>query len=131
MRETHSGSYLCGAVRIGVAGSLGKVVYCHCTQCRKQTGHFYAGINVADGDLTIAGEGEVAWFQSSTEARRGFCRVCGSTLFWKAAAMPYTSILAGCIDGETQTEGARHDFAGSKGDYYRIDDSLPQNDRFP
>lgn len=131
MDETHSGSCLCGQVRYTVTGPLGPVIYCHCGQCRKQTGHFHAGTNVADGALQVAGAEHVSWYQSSPEARRGFCRHCGSTLFWKAAAVPYISVLAGSLDGETGVQGARHDYVAFKGDYYRIEDGLPQHETFP
>ena len=45
------GSCLCGAVRIEVAGRLEKQPEaCHCAQCRKQTSHFFAGVNVLRND---------------------------------------------------------------------------------
>ena len=131
MSETHAGSCLCGAVQFTIQGSLGPVIFCHCGQCRKQTRHFYAGTNVADAALAVTGGGNLAWYQSSPEARRGFCRICGSTLFWKAQAVPYISVLAGSLDGPTGLQGVRHDFAAFKGDYYRIEDGLPQNATFP
>jgi hypothetical protein len=55
MDDSHSGSCLCGAVRFKTRGPLRGVVYCHCSQCRKQSGHLYAATNVADGDITITG----------------------------------------------------------------------------
>ena len=131
MTQTHQGSCLCGQVRLLVAGPLGRVIYCHCGQCRKQTGHFYAGINVDEAALRIEGGEHVAWYRSSPEARRGFCRHCGSTLFWKADGLAYIAVLAGAFDGPTGTQGARHDFVAFKADYYAIADGLPQNDTFP
>jgi len=130
-QETHSGSCLCGGVRFTVTGPLGKVIYCHCSQCRKQTGHFYAGTNVPDAALLLEGGGNVAWYASSEAAKRGFCRICGSTLFWKAHDVGYISVLAGSLDLPTGLQAARHDFVADKGDYYSIDDGLPQNDTFP
>ena len=52
MTSSHKGSCLCGAVRFTASGPLRGVLYCHCSQCRKQTGHYYAATNVADDDLT-------------------------------------------------------------------------------
>jgi hypothetical protein len=38
---------LCGGVTFEVAGELEKKPEaCHCTQCRKQTTHFFVGVNV-------------------------------------------------------------------------------------
>src|SRR5688572_6173704 len=53
--EIHTGSCLCGAVRFKTSGTLRGVVYCHCSQCRKQSGHYYAATNVADTDLEVTG----------------------------------------------------------------------------
>lgn len=131
MTETHSGSCLCGAVRFTASGPLGGVIYCHCSQCRKQTGHFFAGTNVPTDSLVVTGADRVVWYRSSPEARRGFCGSCGSTLFWQADGYPYTSILAGAFDGATGLVAVRHDFVANKGDYYQITDHLPQHETFP
>lgn len=122
----NSGSCLCGAVRFHTRGALRGVVHCHCTQCRKQSGHHFASTNVADDRLTIDGAENVAWHQSSEDAKRGFCRTCGSVLFWKHRKLDYTSINAGAFDKPTGLKGAMHIFVADKGDYYDIADGLPQ-----
>jgi hypothetical protein len=71
-------------------------------------------------------EGSVRWYQSSTVARRGFCEICGSQLFWDHAGASHISIMAGAIDAPTGLSGAEHIFVASKGDYYEICDGLPQ-----
>ena len=38
----HKGSCLCGAVRFEVEGELPPPDACHCAQCRKHSGHFFA-----------------------------------------------------------------------------------------
>ncbi|MEO1275292.1 MAG: GFA family protein [Pseudomonadota bacterium] len=118
------GSCLCGAVRYAVTGPLRPVIACHCRQCRKTSGHFVAATSAAHGDIAI--EGEVRWYDSSPDARRGFCPVCGSSLFWDETGGGRMSIHAGTLDGETGLELAGHIFTGAKGDYYRIADGTPQ-----
>ena len=54
-KDTRTGSCLCGAVRFKTRGDLRGVVYCHCSQCRKQSGHFYAATNVPDANIAIEG----------------------------------------------------------------------------
>ncbi|MDP8915942.1 MAG: GFA family protein, partial [Pseudomonadota bacterium] len=76
------GSCLCGAVAFEVAGELHAPDACHCRQCRKQSGHFWASTDVPRAALTVHGADKVTWFQSSERVRRGFCSVCGSFLFW-------------------------------------------------
>ena len=126
MTDKHEGSCLCGGVRYTTDGPLSDVIACHCTQCRKQTGHFFASTNVADEHLNITGFQNLTWYYASDEAKRGFCRTCGSTLFWKHSNDPRTSLLAGSLDGKTGLKISKHIYCADKGDYYEIDDGLPQ-----
>ena len=129
MSSVHTGSCLCGAVSFRTSGPLRGVVYCHCSQCRKQSGHYYAATNVADDAITVAGADNVKWYAASTKARRGFCSNCGSVLFWKHSELDYVSVMAGAFNKPTALEGECHIFVGDKGDYYAIDDGLPQFER--
>lgn len=122
----HTGRCLCGAVSFQTQGELRGVIYCHCSQCRRQTGHFYAATNVADDRLDVTGAENVSWFSASAQARRGFCRICGSALFWKPVDGDYTSIMAGLFDQPTGLEGKCHIFVADKGDYYELNDQLPK-----
>ena len=122
----HSGSCLCGKVRYEVDGPLRPVVACHCSQCRKQSGHFYAATNAPDQAIKIFGQSNLTWYESSSDARRGFCSVCGSALFWKKESDDFTSILAGSLDAPTGLKIAKHIYCADKGDYYEITDGLPQ-----
>ncbi|MCB1438167.1 MAG: GFA family protein [Nitratireductor sp.] len=126
MTDTHSGSCLCGNVRFQVRGQLRGVIACHCNQCRKQSGHYFAATNCPDDLLTVEGLDHLRWYQSSQSAKRGFCGTCGSALFWKDTSAASTSILAGAFDKPTGLRMERHIFCEFKGDYYEISDGLPQ-----
>ena len=126
MTEIHDGSCLCGAVRFRARGEMRGVIASHCTQCRKQTGHYLAATNVADENLTLEGEESLRWYRASSFARRGFCGNCGSVLFWKADSESHTSITAGSFEKPTGLKLTVHIFCADKGDYYDIDDGLPQ-----
>jgi hypothetical protein len=123
----HKGSCLCGAVRITVDGELPPPDACHCGQCRKQSGHFWASTDVPKDRVRIEGEDRISWFQSSEKVRRGFCSVCGSVLFWDPPHRPAIAIAMGCFDKPTGTKLGHHIFVADKGDYYEIADGLPQN----
>ena len=124
--EIHTGACLCGAVRFKARGTLREVVYCHCSQCRRQSGHHYAATNVLDSDLEVEGAETLTWYRASDFARRGFCATCGSALFWKNDSEDHTSIMAGAFDEPTGLQAGKHIFAADKGDYYEITDGLPQ-----
>ncbi len=118
-----TGSCLCGAVRYRVSGALRPVIACHCAQCRKTSGHHVAATSAPRESVEI--EGEVAWYASSATARRGFCPVCGSNLFWDGPG-ENLSIFAGTLDGDPGVRLAGHIFCADKGAYYEIADGLPQ-----
>ncbi|WP_413720891.1 GFA family protein [Silicimonas sp. MF1-12-2] len=118
-----NGSCLCGAVTYHVTGPLRPVIACHCTQCRKTSGHHVAATSAPRETIEIAGE--VRWYQSSTTARRGFCPVCGSNLFWDGPGANL-AIMAGTLDSPTGLTLKAHIFCADKGDYYEIADGLPQ-----
>ena len=121
-----SGGCLCGAVRYEVRGPLRPVVMCHCTQCRRMTGHVMAATAARRADFRLVSSGELAWYTSSPEARRGFCARCGSTLFWECGGRDYLSIAAGTLDDASGLSIACHIFVADKGHYYEITDSAPQ-----
>ena len=129
MSDKHTGSCLCGAVRFTASGPLRGVVYCHCSQCRKQSGHYYAATSVDDDRLEIEGGENVTWFAASDFAKRGFCATCGSVLFWKHNEQDEISVMAGAFDKPSGLRGEVHIFVADKGDYYGIDDGLPQFER--
>ncbi|MEM7222608.1 MAG: GFA family protein [Pseudomonadota bacterium] len=124
--QDHHGGCLCGAVRYRVAGPLRPVVACHCGQCRRTSGHHVAATQAHRADLTIEGDGAITWFQASETARRAFCKICGSHLFWDPVGGDKVSIFAGSLDQPSGLELAEHIFVADKGDYYEIADGLPQ-----
>ncbi len=127
--DLRTGACLCGAVRFRTRGALRGVIYCHCRQCRRQTGHFVAATNVADERIVIEGGEAIAWYAASDEAKRGFCGRCGSLLFWKHRDLDTVSVMAGAFDTPTGLVAECHIFVSDKGDYYTIDDGLPQHAR--
>ena len=123
----HKGSCLCGAVTFEVSCDLPGPDACHCSQCRKHSGHVFASTDVPRAALTIRGEEHVRWFRSSEKVRRGFCVTCGSSLFWDPIERDWTSIAMGAFDGPSGTKLRIHIHVADKGDYYDITDPLPQN----
>ena len=120
-----NGSCLCGNIRFKAHGTPEGFALCHCSQCRKQSGHLWASAHVPDGDLQVTGE--VTWYQSSKKARRGFCATCGSFLFWKHDDDDHTSFSLGSLEVPTGVRLEKHIFTSDKGDYYDIADDLPQS----
>lgn len=121
--QVRTGSCLCGAVRYTVTGPMRPVIACHCTQCRKTSGHHVAATSALRANVEITGQ--VTWFHASQWARRGFCPTCGANLFWDGEG-ENLSIFAGTLDGPTGLTIAGHIYCKNKGDYYDIPEGVPR-----
>ncbi|MFK7941352.1 MAG: GFA family protein [Paracoccaceae bacterium] len=124
------GSCLCGAVRYEVAVPLTEAHACHCTQCRKQSGHYIACASAPKDAVSIDGADHITWYQATPGIGRGFCRQCGAHLFWDDGGEEW-SINAGALKAPTGIKISRHIFCADKGDYYEITDGLPQFYAYP
>lgn len=90
MTETRTGGCLCGAVRFSADLTSTQFGACHCEMCRRWTGSALLGITTPEGNVTWQGAEHIASLQSSAWAMRGWCRNCGSNLFFKVTAdSPY------------------------------------------
>ena len=126
MNDVVRGQCLCGSVRFHTdRATMRDVVICHCAMCRRWHGHVGAYSNIPRTALVFDRQDDLAWFQSSDFARRGFCRVCGSRLVWEAPERPVISITAGALDNPTGLSTTLQIFAGHKGDYYELDPAVP------
>jgi hypothetical protein len=125
MKSKHTGGCLCGAVRYVIDGELRDVIACHCSQCRRTSGHFVAATNAPKAALRLERADTLRWYRSSPAAERGFCGTCGGNLFWRPNEGELISIMAGTIDTPTELKIAAHIFVADKSDYYQINDGVP------
>src|SRR5687767_9578923 len=122
-----SGGCLCGGVRYEVRGPLRDVVVCHCSRCRRTHGHVGAYTACRSAHLVLVQDASLRWYEADERAR-GFCGVCGASLFWRAAGRETVSIAAGTLDPPTGLKTIAHVFTRDQGDYYVIDGP---GERFP
>ena len=89
-------------------------------------------VNVHRSNLIVSGEENIRWYPSSETVSRGFCSDCGAHLFWKPVidGYDYTAVLMGILESPTGLKLSKHAFVGDKGDYYEINDGLPQSDAY-
>jgi hypothetical protein len=125
-----TGGCLCGAVRYRICGPLRDVIVCHCWKCRRFHGHVGAYTSVRRDQLFLTAQPGLAWYRSVTDeaydVHRGFCRECGSGLFWDPRGAPNIAIAAGSLDEPTGLKTIGHVWISQKPDYYSITDGLPQ-----
>jgi len=101
MSKAIRGSCLCGGIAYSADGPFFQSSHCYCSMCQKQHGAAAGSyINVpTDTFVWERGEDLLQEFNSSQHGRRGFCRVCGSTLIWRSEETPQRIALAlGTLD---------------------------------
>jgi hypothetical protein len=80
-------------------------------------------------ELDFSEERGLRWIDSPDsehDARRGFCSECGSSLFWQIPGSRTVSIAAGCLDAPTEIRTIGQIWLESAGDYYEVDDRIPE-----
>lgn len=81
-----TGSCLCGDVTYEIENTPTKVGACHCVMCRKWSGGIYLAVHLTKDQVTFKGEEHIECYKSSDWAERGFCKTCGSSLFYRVTA---------------------------------------------
>ncbi len=77
-----TGTCLCGSVSITADFETKTFGACHCGMCRKWAGG--PGLMVNDPqNIKFKGEENITVYDSSAWAQRGFCKKCGTHLFYR------------------------------------------------
>lgn len=108
----------CGAVTFIAEAPLRPIIACHCTQCRKASGHYWAATSVPSSRFHLTRSDGLRWYRSSDTAERGFCADCGASLFWRPLMEERISIAAGALEGKTGLTIEAEWFLQDAGDYY-------------
>lgn len=125
-----SGQCECGKVKFEVEAVRDTVTVCHCGQCRRTSGHLWAATRAPYDKLLFVNDEGLEWYFSSDFAKRGFCKFCGSSLFYRMNDEDGIGIAAGSLNAPTDLKIGKHIFVKDKGDYYDITDDAPQIDKF-
>lgn len=123
-----TGGCLCAGVRYRIDGPRRDIILCHCENCRRSHGHLAAYTAVLQTDLELIERETLDWYHdSSPDTYRGFCKRCGSSLFWDARdGQGRISVSAGSLDDSSGLKIIGHVYVSEAGRYYAIEDDLPQ-----
>ncbi len=91
------GSCLCGAVKVTANSVDQGLGACHCSMCRKWTGGPLMSV-FCGSDVTFEGEESIGIYSSSDWAERGFCKQCGSGLYYKIKSNQQYHMPAGLFE---------------------------------
>lgn len=120
MSEPRTGRCHCGAVTVTVPASAVGVIACHCEDCQRLHGNFFALLAAPSAEVRWTGEEHIRWYDSSPKARRAFCERCGSRLAKEAYGSGRMLVSAGLFGKETGLGIVRHLYAESKPDWYTL-----------
>jgi hypothetical protein len=120
----------CGACRYASDAEPLNVRACHCRSCQKVTGGpVYARVQVPLDSVTIVGP--VGWYRSSPPLRRGFCTVCGASLFSERQDLGAIGLTMGTLDAPDRFRPSVQIWASARQDWLATDDTIPCFAEFP
>lgn len=114
------GACLCGAVRFTTLNASNSMEACHCGMCRRWGGGPLLSIPCGR-EVTYEGEENIAVYASSAWAERGFCKVCGSHLFFRVNANQHHYIPVGLFDQQGSFTFERQSFIDRKPSFYAFE----------
>lgn len=92
------GTCHCGRVRVTLPGDSAGVIACHCADCQKLHGNYFALLAADRSQVSWEGEEHIEWYRSSPANERGFCRHCGSRLAKRPVEGSRIMVSAGLFD---------------------------------
>ena len=97
--RTIRGHCLCGKVNVSAKRAKNSVGACHCTMCRRWAGGPFMEIDCGT-DVEFDGQDNIAVFDSSDWAERGFCQRCGTHLFYRIKESGQHMVPVGLFDDD-------------------------------
>ncbi len=114
-----TGHCLCGAVRYHATMKNREISACHCSMCRRWSGGPLLIVET-DGALAFESATHVGTYRASEWGERGFCRQCGTNLFWRMQDGSHVVSSAGTL-GEAEGFALTHEiFIDEKPAYYEL-----------
>ncbi|MCP8900538.1 GFA family protein [Gilvimarinus xylanilyticus] len=110
------GHCLCGSIEID-APSIHNIDLCHCSMCRRWGSGPMHALH-CEGDVSFSGD-TPSRYRSSEWAERGFCRQCGTHLFYYLIPADQYILSAGLFQ-QQELSLTQETFVDEKPDYYSL-----------
>jgi hypothetical protein len=117
--DQRSGGCLCGAVRFTAGAIESHFHACHCGMCRRWSGGSpFFGVRCTQVEFEPGDA--LGRYASSSWAERGFCRTCGTTLFYFLRPTESYTMSVGCFDDQRGIDLALEIFIDRKPEGYAL-----------
>jgi hypothetical protein len=118
--RTISGHCLCGAAGFTAKRQTFEAGVCHCGICRRWTGGIDISVECEGDGVELTGEENISVYRSSDWGERGFCKICGSSLFWRLQDGSYYALSLGALDSTDGIAITKQIFVDEKPTYYDL-----------
>ena len=126
-QDIRSGGCLCGAVRVRATLPALDVHLCHCEQCQRWTGGGpLTAIRVKD--VALSGEDMIGTYHASAHGERGFCKKCGTTLYWKMQGKSLAFLPVGLFDDQSGMKVTEEIFVDQRACWLGAHEGAAQHD---
>ncbi|MGB3621931.1 GFA family protein [Ketobacter sp. MCCC 1A13808] len=113
--QTVKGQCLCTAVKLQARVEK-HMDACHCGMCRRWGGGPLLVTHAVE--VVFEGEDAISNYASSDWAQRGFCRHCGTHLYYKLLSGEGYEVPVGLFVGDVEFEFVKEIFIDRKPDWY-------------
>lgn len=120
--QERTGTCLCGAVRLAATPKSLHVGVCHCDMCRQWGGGPMFAIECEES-VRFEGDPNIGIYPSSEWAERGFCRHCGTHLFYRLKEGGHYAIPVGLLKEGEPWQFAEEIFIDRKPAFYSFAES--------
>ena len=108
---------LCGGIRIDADFETVDISACHCDTCRRWSGGPFLAIAGAE-NVVLAGTDLLTVYKSSEWGERGFCKACGTGLFWRSQDGEHYALSATTLNDIGDAKLTSEIFIDSKPEWY-------------
>ncbi len=112
------GRCLCGAVTVTAMAADPTLRACHCDMCRQHTSSMFISVATIPDSVEVTGPAKS--FRSSDWAERGFCEVCGSTLWYGTVHDGVRNLAAGLFENAAGASMKMEFFSDQTPDGYAL-----------
>lgn len=114
-----TGRCLCGAVSVRAKAMPTEIGACHCSMCRRWGGGPFVEAPCGT-DVEFGGQDHISVYDSSEWAERGFCRECGTHLFYRLKPTGGHHLPMGLFDIDDELKMTLQVFVDERPGYYEF-----------